>query len=127
MKILDRHVNTFTHLCQPSPTLFLDDVTSKILSMMKSGAAAEEVASIVQQHISTFEHVRGNVIPLENELLTLVGCGKEIVSVKRILRQLNHAVACLEELYCMCFEGHEGLNGEHGKRTLLYQRDMNHI
>ena len=92
---------------------------------MNKGTTPEGAAASIQQHISVFEDLRDNVNSLEDELLTLAGCGKEVEALKQTLHQVRHTVACLEDLYCMCLEGHEELKGAHSKQNLLYQRKTN--
>jgi hypothetical protein len=125
MKMLDNHTKTLAHLCQPSLTLFLDDITFKLVSSMNQGTTPEDAAASIQQHISIFEDLRGNINSLENELLTLAGCGKEVDALKQTLHRVRHTVACLEDLYCTCLEGHEVLKGAHSEQNLLYQQRMN--
>lgn len=124
MKMLSHHTTAFTHLCQPSPTLFLSDITVKLLTMMNQGAPPKEAAASVQQHILLFEDLRDNLRLLENGILMLVGCGKELQALEQTLHQVNTVVAWLEDLYCICYEGHGTLDQEHGKLNLLYQRQM---
>ena len=127
MKMLDNHTKTLTRLCQPSLTLFLDDVTFKLVLSMNEGTTPEGAAASVQQHIAGFEDLRNNITSLENELLTLAGCGGEVEALKQTLHQVKHTVACLEDLYCKCLEGHEALKGAHSKQNLLYQRKIQNM
>ena len=88
---------------------------------MNQGTTPEDVVASIQWHISVFKDLRDNINFLEDELLTLAGCRKEVDTLKQTLHQVRHTVACLEDLYCTCLEGHKVLKGEHTKGGLLYQ------
>ena len=114
-------MNIFSNICQPSPTLFLDKLVLKLLDTMIHGETPKEAAVSMDQHISTFDDLHDKVWSLENELMTLVGCGKELESLNQCLHQMTHIVVCLEELYCVCYEGLEAFQHLQTKHNFLYQ------
>lgn len=121
MKRLKHHANRFSNLCKPSPTIFLDELTLKVIMALRKGSP-EDAAASVEQQISLFQDLQQEVASSEDDILTLVGFGQETEALKQTMHQINLTVRCLEDLYCACYDGYDALRQAHMNAELLYQK-----
>ena len=121
MKRLQHYTDTFSSLCKYTPTIFLDEVTLRLLTILQE-STPEDAAASVEQHISVFRDLHQKITSLENDILTLAGYGPETEALKQTVLRVNQMVAYLEDLYCLCYDGQEALRQAHSNHDLLYQK-----
>ena len=121
MMTLDRYMRTFARISGGvSPTPFLEGICDELLHTREANNTVDGSASL-EQHITRFEKLQGQVYALESELLSLVGIRKEITVLQDAARHISHVISCLQDLWCCSMEGRHTLEETHRKGKLLYQ------
>ena len=94
----------FLALTHPSPPLFVDNIRAKVLTTLANGSQNDMLA-FLEHKLLPFQKLQHDISSLKEQLLSVVGFGKDIQELQHIAHHVSQMIASLEDLVCNFLEG----------------------